>query len=164
MATALGRHIAAELALNPWSMLVEIETIGIGSELASIDPLRLRHHQADDSTFLDHLADELEGEPATEDPDRFRALLATEDNGEGDISKVAKIITSRAGRPAAAVIAVNGAPGPDDVEIHMTSTGQLNATALGLNLTAGGLSADEAAACAAIVDLTRRSGHAGAHG
>lgn len=30
--TALGRHIAAELVLNPWSMLIEIDTIGIDRE------------------------------------------------------------------------------------------------------------------------------------
>ena len=75
MARALGRHMAAELVLNPWSMLVEIDTIGIGSELAGIDPLRLHHHEPDDEAFLDHLADELEAEPVTEDPDRFRALI-----------------------------------------------------------------------------------------
>ncbi len=155
MATALGRHVAAELVLNPWSMLVEIETIGMGSELASIDPMRLHHHRADDTTFIDHLAGEVEGEPATEDPDRFRALLATADNGEGDVSKIAKIITNRAGRSAAAVVAVNYTPGPDDVEVHVTTSGQLAVTALGLNLTAAGLTTDEAAACAAIVDLTR---------
>jgi nucleoid-associated protein YgaU len=153
--TALGRHIAAELVLNPWSTLVEIDTIGIGSELASIDPLRLHHHQADDSAFLDHLANELEGEPATEDPDRFRALLATADNGEIDVSQVAKIITGRPGRSAAAVVAVNGTPGSDDVELHVTAAGRLQAPALGPNLISAGLTADEAAACAAIVDLTR---------
>ena len=38
MARALGRHITAELLLNPWSMLVEIDTIGIGSELAEHRP------------------------------------------------------------------------------------------------------------------------------
>ena len=155
MARALGRHLAAELVLNPWSMLVEIDTIGIASELASIDPLRLHHHQADASTFLDHLADELEAEPPTGDPDRFRALLATAGGGEIDVEKVAKIVTSRAGRSAAAVVAVNATPGPDDVELHVTRTGHLEAPVLGLNLTSAGLTADEAAACAAIVDLTR---------
>jgi LysM repeat protein len=52
-AAALGRHIAAELALNPWSTLVEIDTIGIGAELAEIDPLRHRHHDERDAGFLD---------------------------------------------------------------------------------------------------------------
>ena len=30
---ALARHIAAELALNPWSVLVEVNVIGLGEEL-----------------------------------------------------------------------------------------------------------------------------------
>jgi hypothetical protein len=156
MARALGRHIAAELALNPWSMLVEIDTVGIGSELARIDPLRIHNHSATDAGFLDRFASELEREPASEDPDRLRALIAAGTSEEGEtVRKIAKIITSRAGRSAAAVVAVNCTPGPDDVEVHVTAAGQLQATALGLNLTAAGLTAHEAAACAAIVDLTR---------
>ena len=41
---ALARHIAAELALNPWSTIVEVNVIGLGEELATLDTLRLRHH------------------------------------------------------------------------------------------------------------------------
>ena len=43
-AKALARHIAAELALNPWSTIVEVNVIGLGEELATLDTLRLRHH------------------------------------------------------------------------------------------------------------------------
>jgi hypothetical protein len=42
---ALARHIAAELALNPWSAIVEVNVIGLGEELAPLDSLRLRHHE-----------------------------------------------------------------------------------------------------------------------
>ena len=44
-AKALARHIAAELALNPWSAIVEVNVIGLGEELAPLDTLRLRHHE-----------------------------------------------------------------------------------------------------------------------
>ena len=37
-AEALARHIAAELALNPWSTLVEVNVIGLGEELARSTP------------------------------------------------------------------------------------------------------------------------------
>ncbi|RHW28544.1 hypothetical protein D0Z08_01340 [Nocardioides immobilis] len=132
---------------------MEIDTIGIGGELATIDPLRLHHHAVDDTAFLDHLAAELEGEVSTNDPDRFHALL-TSAVADESIGNIAKIITSRAGRSAAAVVTINSEHGPGAIENHVTTSGRLTAKTPALDLSVPGLSADEAAACAAIVDLT----------
>ena len=156
LSAALGRHIAAELALNPWSTLVEIDTLGIASELTTIDPLRLHHHDQTDTAFLDPLATELHAETIAADPDRFRALVTTGAHADHKaVRTVIKIVTSRVDRPGAAVVTVNAEPTPRDVELQVTGAGRLTIAALGLDLAAAGLTAEEATACAAIVDLTR---------
>ncbi len=155
-ATALGRHIAAELSLNPWSSLVDIETLGIGDELADIDPTRLHQHLEGDSAFLDRLAADLETENPALEPDQYRALITRAAAGDGDVvRKVAKIVTSYEGRAGAAVLTIGADRAPNDVELRLDATGSLTISALGLNLTAAGLSTDEARACATLVSLTR---------
>jgi hypothetical protein len=162
-AAALGRHIAAELALNPWSSLVEIDTIGIGAELAEIDPVRHRHHDACDTRFLDLLATALEAEDAHQAPDQYRALIVGPDAGVDleDVRRAGKIITAYPGRAGAAVVIVRGEPRPNDVELRVTSAGRLRIARLGLDLITAGLTIDEAHACAALVDLTREAPNVG---
>jgi LysM repeat protein len=153
---ALGRHLAAELSLNPWSQLVEIDTIGIGRELADIDPLRLHLHADGDTAFLDRVATDLEARDADAESDRYRALIATA--GAADpaaVRKVAKIVTSYAGRAGAAVISVGGEPDAIDAVLEVTSTGRLRMPALGQEVTAAGLTPEEARACATLIDFTR---------
>lgn len=157
-AEAFGRYVAAELALNPWSVLVCVDALGLAAELATIDPLRLHHHADDDLRFLDYLAHDLDPDLGLPDldPEQFHALLTV--NGACDttpVCKIAEIITSHPGRPGAAVVAINGTPEPNDVILELTTEGRLVASSLALDVTAVGLTADEAAACAAIVDITR---------
>lgn len=153
-AVALGRHMAAELSLNPWSTLVEIDTLGLCEELAAIDPLRLRQHPPGETAFLDHLADDLHSEDPSLEPDQFRAVLVTGQAAEvaGTLSAT---ISGCPGRAGAAVVAIAGEATPDDLELHVAQDGRLTLTALGLDLTAAGLTAAEAEACAVLVDLTR---------
>lgn len=155
-AEALGRHIAAELSLNPWSQLVEIDTVGIGRELADIDPLRLHLHADTDTAFLDRLAGDLEASDATVEPDRYRVLIAASGASDPEpVRRVAKIVTSYAGRAGAAVITVGGEPDAATTVLELTSDGRLKVHDLGLDLSAAGLTAEEAQACATLVDLTR---------
>ncbi|TYL51699.1 LysM peptidoglycan-binding domain-containing protein [Nocardioides sp. BGMRC 2183] len=156
-AADLGRHIAAELSLNAWSTLVEIDTFGLGNDLGSIDPLRLHTHDADHSSALEQLTNELEAEATDVLPDRFRAVVASsfQHDPEG-VRRLAKVIGNLEGRPAAAVVSIGGPPLVDDLRIEIDEDGQAAAIPhLGLTFTAAGLSTDEAAACSAIVDLTR---------
>ncbi|MCL2534864.1 MAG: LysM peptidoglycan-binding domain-containing protein [Nocardiaceae bacterium] len=152
---ALGRHLAAELSLNPWSQLVEIDTIGIGRELADIDPLRLHLHADGDTAFLDRVATDLEAGDAGAEPDRYRALIATGAHDPDAVRKVAKIVTSYAGRTGAAVISVGGERDATDAVLEVTSTGRLRMPALGEEVTAAGLTPEEARACATLIDFTR---------
>lgn len=157
-ALALARHIAAELSLNPWSTLVEIDTIGIGGELTDIDPLRFHHHADGDTAFLDQLASDLECEDPAQEPDQYRALITTTAAAGGEaVRKVAKIITSYSGRAGAAVLTIGEERSPDDIDLHLTPTGRLTITPLTMNLTAAALTAEEAQACATLVNITREA-------
>lgn len=157
VAMALGRHIAAELSLNPWSVLVEIDLLGLGAELATMDPLRLHHHGDTATGFLEGIARDIEEQVATTEPDRFRALVATTDSDPHTLERIAKIVTTCVGRPGVAVVTIGAHPAEDTVEARLSQQGRLRIDALNLHLTAAGLTPQEAAACAAIVDLTREA-------
>lgn len=151
--TGLARHIAAELALNPWSTLVEVTVIGFGDELAPLDQVRLHHHR-DGNQIVPSLTRDLARsiEIGWGDPDPYRVILTTSDG----TAELAPLLTTPAPWFGAALVTLS-APVPDSTEIDVDHAGQLRAPALGLDLHAAGLTSDEATACAAIVDLTRES-------
>lgn len=153
-ATALARHVAAELALNPWSALVNVNVIGFGHELAELDTLRLHHHDNGDkviASIAENLATAQES--AFHEPDPFWAVITTGD-GASELAMLPTV--SATARLGAALVTVN-APVPGSLLLEVDSRGRLLAPALGLDLQAAGLTALEASACAAIVDLTRES-------
>ncbi|MFT4264108.1 MAG: LysM peptidoglycan-binding domain-containing protein [Nocardioides sp.] len=152
-ASALARHIAAELALNPWSTLVEVDVIGIGEELGLLDPLRLRHHPVGEQVIPRVVHDVTTSlEHSRADPDPYRAVITT-DHGAGDLAPLLAAPASRIG----AVLVSLAAPVPGSTVFEVDHVGRLTAPVLGLDLQAAGLTAEEAKACAAIVDLTRES-------
>ena len=157
---SLARHIAAELALNPWASLVDVDLLGVAPELAAIDPLRLHYHGDGEWAFLDRLAADLEPDGRLDhaEPEGFRVLIAAEQNRDSEpLSKVVNIVTDRPGRPGAAVVILTADPASDDALLRVTADGRLEIDGLGLDVLASGLTAQEAAACAAIVDVTRNA-------
>ena len=83
---ALARHIAAELALNPWSTIVEVNVIGLGEELATLDTLRLRHHADGEQVVPSFVRDVTTSlEHGMGDPDPYRAVITAGD-GTGDLA------------------------------------------------------------------------------
>ena len=135
-------------------MLVNVHVIGFGQELAELDTLRLHHHDNGDKVIAS-IAENLAAaqKSGTGEPDPFWAVITTGDGA----SELAKLLTASAtSRLGAALVTVN-APVPGSLLIEVDSRGRLLAPALGLDLQAAGLTALEASACAAIVDLTRES-------
>lgn len=156
-AHALARHLAAELALSPWAVISTVDALDIAPELAALDTLRLHVHSADDREFLQRLQRDLarDLEAGQGDPEPFRALFVAGDRSE-DVRAIVALIQDQTLRAGFAVVIV-GDPDPADVVIELTQDGRLRLPALGLDLVAAGLTADEAAATAAIVDITRES-------
>jgi nucleoid-associated protein YgaU len=152
-AEALARHFAAELALNPWSTIVEVNLIGLGEELAALDTLRLRHH-ADGEQVVPSLVRVVTTslEHGWGDPDPYRVVITIGD-GTGDL---APLLARRSTRVGTALVSM-AAPVPESTVFELDHTGRLTAPVLCLDLQAAGLTREEAKACAAIVDLTRES-------
>jgi LysM repeat protein len=154
-ALALARHLAAELALNPWSASVYVETIGIGDELAELGGLRLRQHTPDTGIVEEVLAGLRHAEQAGNgEPEPFYAVITTETDQATQMTEILRRATSRLG---AAALYLNETPIPDSVSAKLSEDGRLRILALGIDVTAAGLTSEEASACAAIIDLTRES-------
>lgn len=150
-AEALARSITAELTLSPWSVLADIDTIGIADELADLDPLRLHHHRSDDSDFVTRLAEELTHQGDRE-PETFHAVVAVSTVGAEEL---AQAITAGSGRIGAALVSVGGPPREHDTVFDLTNDGGLLISDLELDLSPAGLTTDEAAATAALVSAAR---------
>jgi hypothetical protein len=157
-AQSLGRHIAAELVLNPWSSLVDVDLLGLGEVLASLDALRLHLHAPDDTAFLTRFGEELQAAANTSRAETFHALLTDASRGPSEVQL--RVVAARIRNAGAALVAVNGRDLPDAVVLRLQSDGTVPAEALGVELVAAGLATEEALACAAIVDLTRETADA----
>ena len=152
----LLRHLAAELALNPWSAEVDIDTFGLTANLVDLDPVRLHHHE--DTDVLDRLVADL-GRPvaATLEPERQRALLLGRAHSSASASRAFTLATETHRSRGLTVVALGGDSGPDALVVEVDDAGELNIPRLGVALEAAGLSEAEAASCAAIVDVTREA-------
>ncbi|MBC7632164.1 LysM peptidoglycan-binding domain-containing protein [Aeromicrobium sp.] len=159
-AEALATHVAAELALNPWSVLVATDVVGIASKLALLDPVRLHHHVANDISFLGQLRKELDAaqQAGFGDPDPFHAVVITPDVHQTDeMRAITEIVRGQTSRAGTAIITIHAEPEPGVSIFEVTADGRLRIQHLGLDLHAAGLTPQEAQACAAIVDLTREA-------
>ncbi len=150
-AKALARSITAELTLSPWSVLADIDTIGIADELADLDPMRLHHHAADDAAFLAQLTTEL-AQLGEREPEIFHAVITI---AADEADSLSQCIAARHERVGAAVVTVGGHEHEHDVPFNLTDDGQLQIPALDLDLLPSGLTAEEATATAALVSATR---------
>jgi hypothetical protein len=154
-AEALARHLAVELTLNPWSVIAEINTVDVAPELKPLESWRVRHHEVHDTDFLADIRKQTE--PATystySDPEPYYAVLLPAAARGAEVIALVDIVRRQRSRSGLGIITVGHAE-PGDVALELTADGRLRIPRLGLDLTAAGLTAEEAAACAAIVDLT----------
>lgn len=154
-AEALARHLAAELAVNPWSSVTTVDLLGLGADLASFNLGRVRTHPTGDTGFIADLARELYAIPESSARDDFyAAIIATPDHPVADLQLLTDVIASIPGRSSAALIDLNGDPRTAGAHLEVSADGRVRESRLGVDVFAAGLSGDEARASALLLDLT----------
>lgn len=161
----LARYLAAEVAVNPWSAGVRLDCVGVASEVALMNPARVRVAEAD---AVEDLVAEVVGvidRVGTGDVPTARARQSGEDtwparlvllSAEGAAPSAAtdqlrQLLAQHPGSTGASVVLRGGTPTDTAVHVEATGDGRIRIPAAGLDLVGVGLTADEAAGCAALL-------------
>jgi len=160
----LARYLAAEVAVNPWSAGVRLDCVGVAGEVAPMNPTRIR---VADNTAVEDLVAEVVGTidrvgPArvptarvrqdSEDTWPGRVVLLTTDSGQSEVvDQLLELLAHHPGQTGACVVLHAGTPNSTTVQIEATGAGRIRIPDLGLDLVGVGLTADEAAGCAALL-------------
>lgn len=81
-------------------------------------------------------------------------IIAATSRLTSDVETLARVIDGSSGRSAAALVDLEGDPRPSGTPLELTDDGRLRVPSLGVDVVAAELSADEARACALLLDLT----------
>ncbi len=161
------RHLAAELAVNSWSDLLTVTTVGFGRELVDLAPDRV--HPVDDPS--DAALRTVLGDVAERDGDvlagRLQAgpgpgwmphvvLAPQPPDGDDALAQVAGTPRGRAARTRLAVVlGAEPTQKPDDWQVVLTEDGALHVPALDLRLPAPQLSEQHARDVATLLAFER---------
>jgi nucleoid-associated protein YgaU/DNA-binding SARP family transcriptional activator len=166
-----ARHLAAELAVNGWSDLLTVSTVGFGDELVDLAPDRV-HPVADSrvpdlqvdlrQAAADHRrGDVLQGRLRATAGDGWMphvVLAPHEPTDDGDLTELAAALN--AGEQRGCIAVVLGADSPqaaDQWVLTLTDLGSLLLPALGLRFPAPRLTEREARDIAALLAFERDS-------
>lgn len=162
-----ARHLAAQLAVNPWSRRVRLDCVGLAEETAAMDE-RITYHPTGEAgtpataqvlagavTTVDRATrrntDVSTGRTGRVDDDVWPARMLLLDTAAGDpadLEQLLQLVNDHVGRSATSVVVAGERPHTPGAVLHMTNTGRVIIEQAGLNLTAVGLTRDEACGCA----------------
>lgn len=164
-----ARHLAAQLAVNPWSRRVQVDCIGVAEEAVAMDE-RISYYPTGAAgspataealaaavTTVDrakrHDTDASTARTGSVDDDTWPARMLLLDAAAGDpedLEQLLQLVTNHVGQSATSIVVAGERPNTPGAVLHMTNTGRLVLKHAGLNLIAVGLTSDEARGCALV--------------
>jgi hypothetical protein len=169
----LARFLAAELAHNTWSEMLQVTLVGFGQELADINPDRLtctedvdkataaltgRLESVTEATRVadtDVLSGRLHDTAADAWAPQVLLIAPHAAQGSAELTELLTVIRQQPGRSAVAVVLAGDSHHADDVRWQLTidDAGILRVPALGLELRANQILAEEAEQLAQVLAL-----------
>ena len=159
-----ARHLAAQLAVNPWSRQVDIDCIGIATETTQLSD-RIRFHApgpeaevAVEDTLAAavgtlrraqaHDTDTSTGRTGQIDEDVWpaRMLLLDASDAPDQLRELLNMIAAHAGRTGTSIV-IAGDNDAASLTLRVTAAGRVQLEHHGLDLSAVGLTAEEAHGC-----------------
>ena len=172
-AADLARYLVAEIACNPWSTGSVVDCVGVGTELAGLNPDRVRVHDTRWDATDDPIGEALLGAVRTVDrcadlgqnltsarataagADAWTAHLLLVDAATDHpvLDQLLDLLHDQPERTGTCVVLNGTRPGATDdaMALHVGADGRLSAPSVGLDLVAVGLTSDEALGCAALL-------------
>ena len=164
-----ARHLAAQLAVNPWSHPVRVDCVGVAAEAANMDE-RITYHPSREaaepaiSEVLAHAVamvdratgydtDVSTGRTGRVDQDVWPARILLLDAPAGDLPDVERLlglVKAHVGRAATSIVVFGDRVETPGTVLHMTGNGRVLLHHAGLDLIAVGLTSEEALGCAQI--------------
>lgn len=166
-----ARYLVAEVACNPWSAGVSVECIGVGYELAALNPDRVRVHEGPADGGDDPVDDALAGAVRTLDNAAAvgvdvvtaratqagaeawtaRLILLDASTAHPALDELLDLVHAHPGRTGTCVVLNGTRPDAPGIVLDVTADGRLTLASAGLDLVAVGLTSDEAQGCAALL-------------
>ena len=164
-----ARHLAAQLAVNPWSRRVQVDCIGVAEETVAMDE-RISYYPTGAAgtaaaaeilaaavTTVDrakrHGTDVSTARTGSVDDDTWPARMLLLDAAAGDpddLEQLLQLVNDHVGQSATSIVVAGERPNTPGAVLHMTNTGRVVLEHVGLNLVAVGLTSDEARGCALV--------------
>lgn len=164
-----ARHLAAQLAVNPWSRRVQVDCIGVAEETVVMDE-RITYYPTGAAgtpataeilaaavTTVDrakrHDTDVSTARTGSVDDDTWPARMLLLDAAAGDpadLEQLLQLVNDHVGQSATSIVVAGERPNTPGALLHMTNTGRVILEHAGLNLIAVGLTSDEARGCALV--------------
>lgn len=163
-AADLLRYIAAELAHNTWSEMLQVDAVGVGAEMGQLHPDRLRLHDSGNHTVTQFrrliadrgaaaaggATDALRARVDDIEPDAWAPRVLLLGHHSGETVQLEDTLAGIGRRTGLAVVTATNAEGPG-LRATIDDTGVLTVPELGLEIVAHQLPLSEAASLAQLL-------------